>query len=353
MDPITGAMIGTGLQIGGTVGGMMASEGDRRAAGDQMDRAAEIMESLKWGGLSDIQYERLKEQGLLTPEMVEAYQQQKSQMEGVKVDPSVRLAQMRALQGLQQRVDLGGLAPEDMAAFRQVQAETDRANQAKQASLLQEYAARGMAGSGNELASRMLAQQAQAQQAAEQSDRVASQASQARLAALGQLGTMGTSIGSQDFSQQAQIAQAQDAINRFNVGNMQDISRLNVGTRNAAQERNLSRKELVADKNVGISNEEQYFNKYTKPIANFEQEIKSANARAGAANMRAGKFRDQAAATMGAWSAVGKGGADIFSGLSGGGKSGGGGSGPTINIYGGDGQTMTGEKKFNPNRPEA
>jgi len=259
--------------------------------------------------------QQLKSQGILTPELEQNILQNESEMKGIALDPKLREAQMSALSELQDIGQSGGMRLSDKAALEGMMGDINADITGREQALRSEMARRGMAGSGMELAQRQMAQQAAAQRAHMGGLTQAGMAQDRALQALMQAGQMGGNIRQQDFGEQAQIAAAQDAINRFNTANQIGTQQRNVGSRNYAQERNLDEAQRIADANVGIGNSQQQYNKEL-----LQQEF--ANKAAKAAGV-AGQYNKEAAqqATAGdaarnRWSNIGGGlgriGAEIF-----------------------------------------
>lgn len=235
-----------------------------------------------------VQLEQLVQQGTLSPEMAQTYLQDPSAFEAISTDPALKQAQFDALNQLQDITSSGGLTATDKAKLNQIGSEEAAKAKGAREAILQGMQARGAGGSGAEL----LAQLQNAQDAAtRQSQRdmdVAALAEQRALDALVQQGNMAGSMQQQDFSQQAQKAQAQDAISQFNTQNRQNVSNLNTASRNDAAAKNLAAKQAIADANTGTRNTQQQYNKNLIQ-QNFENELKKrvGQAKLAAANQQA------------------------------------------------------------------
>ena len=248
--------------------------------GGSSDSSAAAVKALQGLQTPDVEAMRVSlqrqvQQGLISPEDAEAVIVQQTEMANVSTDPRLRQAQMAALGGLQETVDTQGMSAADRYAMQQIQDQSAQQERGQRASILQNAQQRGVAGSGLELASQMQNQQESASRAANQGFAVAAQAQQAKLQALNQLGTLGGNIQGQDFSQQAQIAAAKDAISKFNATNQQNQMNLNVGARNEAQLGNLQNKQNIANANVDIANTQESVNKGLAQ-QDFENQYKKA-----------------------------------------------------------------------------
>jgi len=145
-------------------------------------------------------------------------QSEASGMKNVKIDPRLRSAQMGALGAMQGEAARGGMGVEDKAALMQAQEETARQNAQQQGAIIQGGQARNTGGSSNTLASQLAAQQGTAQTNAMAGTQAAADARKRAMNAMAGAGEMGGKMEAQQFGEQAQAAQAQDAINAFNAG---------------------------------------------------------------------------------------------------------------------------------------
>lgn len=193
-------------------------------------------------------------QGVLTPEEAQTYMLQDSEMSGVSTDPKLKQAQMDALFGLQDISNSGGLTAADQSQLSQIQNQEQTAQRGAREAILQNAQARGAGGSGMELLAQLQNQQDSATRQSQRDLDVAGMAQQRALQALQQAGSLGGQIQAQDFGQQSAIANAQDAINKFNTQNTQAQQNLNVGARNEAQAANLANKQNVSNLNTGVKN---------------------------------------------------------------------------------------------------
>lgn len=144
------------------------------------------------------------------------------------LDPTARNAQLAALQQMQGIATQGGMTAIDKARLQQIQEQTATQARGAREAIMQNAQARGMGGSGAELANLMQGQQSASDQAGRQAVDVNSAAQQRALQAMAQTGQLGGQISQQDL----QRAQAQDEIRKFNSGIRQtqfenDLQRLN------------------------------------------------------------------------------------------------------------------------------
>ncbi len=238
--------------------------------------------------LMKVQLENLVSQGQLSPEQAQAQLAQNTAMQDISTDPRLKQAQMQALQGLQDTANNDGLSAVDRAQLEKVKSETGQQDRGQRDAILQNAHSRGVGGSGLELMAQLQSQQGSAQKASQMGFDVAAQAQQNKLAALQQAGQLGGQIRGQDFDQQAQTAQAQDAINKFNAANKQQVNLANTSATNQANATNLANKQDVANQNVGLHNQEQTANKNLLQ-QDFENRYRRAGGQASGMQQAAGQ----------------------------------------------------------------
>ncbi len=251
------ALLGAAGSILGNVFGGIFSGSDRDAAERLFQESYDEINKL---GLppdlsKPIILEKFKQAGLLTPEAEQAIDAGVSKVSQIQSNPELAKAQMDALKDLQMRGKVG-LGAEDRLAIAKIRQQAARNAEAKRQQILQQMQARGIAGSGAELATQLAASQAAAEQEGMEGLEVASQASQRALQALQGAGTMAGQIRGQEFGEEQAKAAAADELNRFNVSNLINQQARNVGARNAAQQFNIQGAQRASDLNVSQGNQE-------------------------------------------------------------------------------------------------
>jgi hypothetical protein len=149
-----------------------------------------------------------------------------TEMGNIKVDPQYAHFEQQALRDLEAQ-SKDGLSARDQADLAQLESQVNRQNAGRQGAIQQNMAARGMGGSGMELVAQMQASQDATERQALASMEKAAMAQEGRRGATAQLGQQAGQMSARDFQQQAQKANAQDAINRFNVANQQNVNQYN------------------------------------------------------------------------------------------------------------------------------
>lgn len=196
----------------------------------------------------------------MNPELEMAEQLGPSKMEGISTDPALRAAQMNALNKLTSIGEAGGRDAQFLADQARLESDINTNLQGQQGAIQQNLASRGMSGGMSEMVNKQLAAQQAANRQAQMGMDAKAQAEQRALSAIMQGGQLGGQMQAQDFSQQAQQAQAADMINKFNAQNRQDVQSRNVAAKNQAQQYNVGQQQNVANQNVGQKNAAQQYN---------------------------------------------------------------------------------------------
>lgn len=312
MDPMTGMLIASaGASLLGNVLGGLFSADDREAAERAMQKAMAAIESV--GAPPDVAQalilREFKKEGLLTPVVENQVREVFSKLQDYTEDKTLRDAQAQALQLLQQR-GMGGLTAADRAAFNQLRQQVAQEQQSKLAQLQQSLQARGLAGSGAELAMALQAQQEGTSRLASGADEIARTASQNALQALAQGSNLSQQIRTTDLDVASRIAQAQDEFTKFNLLNQMGIYQRNVERANRAQELQWQRAQQVSDLNVNAYNEELRRQMEAKKWM-YEQQLARAQMLTNAALGQAGQYQTRAQATQQGWSQIGQGLANV------------------------------------------
>lgn len=266
------------------------SGGNQGRAADASQAAVDALASLQTPDVSQmqLQLETLVQQGLISPEDAQVYMQNPSLMAGITTDPALQQAQYDALASLQ---DIGedGLTAQDKADLSRIQTQEQAQARGAREALMQSMEARGMGGSGASLLAQLTANQAAATDQSQRDLDIAGQAQARKLQAIQQAGALGGQMQQTAFSQAAQKAQAQDAINQFNTQNMNTIGLANTNARNQAAQANLAEKQRIADSNVATRNQQQQYNKQLTQ-QDFENRYRRAGGMAGAYQNQAQNF---------------------------------------------------------------
>jgi hypothetical protein len=206
--------------------------------------------------LSALQVQLQKEvvAGTLTPEQASAQLIGSNAFNQIATDPSLVGAQKQAIQQLQQIGTQGGLTAVDKAQLNDINNAQNQQNQSQNQATMQQAQQRGMGNSGINQVNQLVNEQGSADRAANSGLNVAAQAQARALQALQGAGSQAGALQGQEYSQAANKAQAQNAIDLFNKQTLNSTNLYNVNAANQAQAANLQNAQTVANTNTGIAN---------------------------------------------------------------------------------------------------
>lgn len=254
---IVPAAISAAGSIAGGIAGQQAGAGARGEANNAQNIANQILQELQ--AAPDISkpliLERYRQAGVLTPQMEQYISAGPSTAESLKSDTQALDAQRNALKQMQER-STKGLTEGDRAALAEARLATQGDVESKRQQIMQQMQARGLGGSGAELASQLLASQAGANRQSHDANQIAQQAAQQALQATALTGQMGNQLEGQQFNQGLQKSQAADIMKRFNIENQIANQQRNVGSSNEAQRANLSNLQGINNLNTSGQNQE-------------------------------------------------------------------------------------------------
>lgn len=251
MDPMTMAMIGgAGANIiGGVLAGNAAKKASNQAAAineQNYQRNKALLESV---GIPSIEAQEI---ALTNPEYVGdlvAELQGETALKEIATNPQLRQKQMDVLaqlEGLSQT----GLGTVDRIALDEAEEKATQDEKSRRASILSEMAQRGTLDSGAQLASQLQSNQQANQNQLDAARNIAKQAQSSRLSAMNALASQAGNLENLDYNRAADVATAQDAIQRFNAS-----------TRNQANQYNTTSRQNLANQTSSNANEQQMYNK--------------------------------------------------------------------------------------------
>lgn len=165
--------------------------------------------------------EALQEYAAISPPEVKdlvAQEVKHSAFADINPDARQRAIQDETQAALLGRGRAGGLDFQGRARLEEARQDAGQYEQQQRQGILANARARGIAGSGEELAAQLQAQQAGADRERMAGVSAAADADEAALQSMLQAGTMARQREDSDFAQQAQVASAQDEIDMFNAG---------------------------------------------------------------------------------------------------------------------------------------
>lgn len=297
--------LGLGAPVVGGILGSIFGNQDQQQAIDAQKAALNGILSVN-PQLSSVNFQNYQNAGNFTPEQEQALQQQATEMNNINVDPSLMAAAKQSLSSLQNVANQGGRTIQDQANLNNILSQQGQANAGAQQAIMQSAARRGMGNSGMALANQMNAAQESANRANQAGTNIAAQAQQNALQALMGAGSLGSQLNSQSFNQQAQTANAQDLINKFNTQNSQNVANTNVQNNNAGQMYNLQNAQNIANQNTGLANQQQLQNnQYQQQY--YTDQLNKQQAAAQQQNNLANTYTGQAKNTAQTFSGIGQG----------------------------------------------
>lgn len=139
-----------------------------------------------------------------------------SAFEDVKADPTLRNAQLSAIDAFQKTATAGGLDPMAQAQQAEALQHARQQEQGQRQAITSGYRRRGMGGSGMDLAAQMGSASQQADRAGMESLQSAAGAQQRAIDAWAKSAGVAGQTRGQDFTENSALAEARDAIGRYN-----------------------------------------------------------------------------------------------------------------------------------------
>lgn len=253
---------------------------------DKMRQAAiDAFNAIQTPELKDLQVQlaHYVSAGRLTPEQAEAELLQSNAFNDIVTDPDLAGAQKQALTALQEIGTQGGLTAIDKARMQDITNEQNQVARGRNEAILGQARQRGMGGSDITTVNQLLNEQAAADRASQRGTDVAAQAEARALQALIQAGQTAGQIRGQDYGEQANKAQAANAIDLFNKQTLNQTNLYNVDAANRAQAANLANEQAVLNANTGNTNAERVQNAGAHQ-QRFANEMAKAQGKAGTYN---------------------------------------------------------------------
>jgi len=288
-----GGLINT---IGGILGGILGNQ-DRQNALDALTKANELIQALNLpeSQALPIIMAQFQQAGIYDPKILQQVEQAASSFSNIAPDTANIEAQQQALQALQERGTVG-LNAEDRLAMQNIRNQVGADAEARRRSILQNMQAMGQGGGGAALAAQLQAAQASSNTESQQANQQAAIASQRALQAIQSAGNMAGDIRNQNFNVASSRAQAEDQMNRFNVGNQMAVNQANQQAQNAAQLFNVQNQQNISNQNVGQTNQELLRQRQGQQ-QDFANQYNLAQAKAGGLSNIANAYQDKAANT--------------------------------------------------------
>jgi hypothetical protein len=312
IDPITGALIGGGINLlGNLLGGLFAGD-DQKKAIAAAEEAQSIIDAV--GAPPDtakaIILNKFRVAGLETPELEQAVNVGVSKLAQYKEDPRFREAGAKALEKMMQQSEQG-LTAQDRLAVRQLQQEQERATQSKLAQIRQEAQMRGMGGAGAGLAAELSAAQAGAERGLTGAMEVGAQSQRARMAAIQDVARQAQSMRGADLATAEVTGRAEDELKRFTAQEAIARQQRNIAAQNLAEQRNIAA-QTDANRFNTVTGNEELRRQREATAADWTRGLAYGQARAATRNNMSNVYGQRAGATQQSFGDMAKGASDIF-----------------------------------------
>jgi len=213
----------------------------------------------------DIDVPELEEYVLQHPELVGLLEEMgPSALEQIKTDPNLRAVALENLEALRQESQ-EGMTAADRLQMEEMLGGVAAQEKAQRAAIEQEMARQGMGDSGAALQAKLLGSQGATNAARRQAMQMIAQSGDRRRQARRESSALAGQMEGQDFSRQAQVAQAEDAINKYNT---------QVQAQNLAARQNIENQRAnIASVQAGLANQ--------LAQQNFQNQMSLASGKAG------------------------------------------------------------------------
>lgn len=242
--------------------------------------------------------------GTLSPELEKQVKLDSTNYEKIQTNPKFKEATMRALGSMEDLGYSGGMTLEDKANQQKLQNDVDTSDRGRRDAIVDNFARRGVGGSGFALGAELQGAQGSTNRLAQGSLDTAASARKRALDAIMGAGQLGGQMQAQDYNEQSNLAKARDSIQEYNARNLQSVNNRNVDRTNSANQYNLTNKQRISDANTALSNEQE---KYNKGLIqqNFQNQAAKAAGLSGQYNGVANQYSANADRTANQWAGAG------------------------------------------------
>ena len=243
---------------------------------EQRDKGLDALQNVPLPVLKEINPELYAQVIKMNPTLEQAVTLGPSEMQGIALDPRLQQAQMQALGKLQEITENDGQDAQSKADNARLVQNVNSNLKGNTQAIQQNMAVRGLSGGMSELVGKQMAAQEAANRQAQLEMDINAQAQQRALSALMNQGQMAGQMENASFNQQAQRAQAGDAISRFNAQNLQNVRHSNVDNQNRSQEFNIKNQQRLNEANTDMRNRAKEFNTNGLAQQNYENQMRKA-----------------------------------------------------------------------------
>jgi hypothetical protein len=232
-------------------------------------------------------------QGTVNPAAIQVATQAPSAYNNIALDPATRAAQMAALSQYTDIASGGGLDAESKLALQQAIDAANAQSQGAQGAIMRSAQAEGQGGGDFALNQRAIGTQGASNTAATQGLQTAAMAEANREAALNAMTNIGGGINASDYTQAAQKAAAENAVNAANQGYTNAANTGNVANAIKTGEFNTGTAQGVNTRNTAANQGKVYYNAGL-PQQQFNNELAKASGQTALAGTQAGLAQNAA-----------------------------------------------------------
>lgn len=194
------------------------------------------------------------QQGLITPQQYQAAIQSSNPYNSISTNPANEAAQQQSLAALQQQIAGGGLDAIQKSNLLSTNNQLNASNQSYLNQVLSQAARQGNANSGATMGAALQGNAQARNQAYQQGMDSAAQAEAAKNQEIQSQATIGGQLQNEQYTQGANQAQAQQAMNTANQNAQNTAAQYNTTAANNAQGANLNAAQSIANANTDQSN---------------------------------------------------------------------------------------------------
>lgn len=269
--------------------------GSNQDAEDALNRALQAFSSIRTPTTQDLtlpELQRFVQAGILTPAQAAAVLQKTNAYDNISTPAAPKQAEMDALSKLQEIADAGGMDSIEKAKVEDTESKMNQTLQGQRLSVMDQMAQRGIPQSLMGPAMELAFAGQDAEIAHKDALQANADAETRALQALEGSASIGGQLENQNWSEGAQKAAAQNAIDQWNAANATTVNLANANARQAAEGYNAQVKQGTSNANVENSNKRTEYNAKL-PQQVYEDALQKASGESGQLDKLAGQYQHE------------------------------------------------------------
>jgi hypothetical protein len=236
--------------------------GDTGTPGEDFTSGIDEIRGIDVPGIAEqiVNWESLVQQGYLTPLEVQEIKADPSKLRDFAGTQAFKDASSEGLAALKEVAE-SGFSLQDKANMEEIRRRLATQEKGSREAILQNALQRGVGGSGLEMTSNLVNQQASADRSALENLMTAARGEERRLGAAERGASLGASLRGQEFGEEKAMDDAEMLINQFNAQLGMRKAEGDIGRRERAYSQNLSEAQRIADTNNKMRYEADLRNK--------------------------------------------------------------------------------------------